>query len=89
MSCWPATLVVGRGRAVRTGVAATVGTGVGVGEAVGEGLGEGVATTVAVGVGLGSAIGVEGRVRRATAAPATTTRAATSPALIRRFTSKA
>jgi hypothetical protein len=76
---------------VRTGVAATVGTGVAVGDAVGEGLGEDVAgATVAVGDGLGRAIGVGGcRVTSATAAPPTTTRATTRPAVIRRFTCKA
>jgi hypothetical protein len=84
MSCWPATLVVGRGRAVRTGVAATVGTGVGVGDAVGEGVGVGVAgAIVAVGEGLGKATSVEGRVMSRAAAPMTTTAVATAATVVR------
>src|SRR5712692_8435655 len=50
MSCRPATFVVGRGRAVRSGGGATVGAGDG--DAVGASVGVAVGSTVGVGVGL-------------------------------------
>jgi len=80
MSCIPATFVVGRGRAVRTGVAATVGGG------VGEGLGDGVsgatvgvAVATGVGEGLGRASGGRSRALRARPAPTTRTAAIATP----------
>jgi len=74
----PATFVVGRGRWVRTGVAATVGSG------VGEGLGDGVsgvtvAVATGVGEGLGTATGGSSRAVRATPAPITRRRVIATP----------
>ncbi len=76
----PATFVVGRGRAVWTGVGATVGDG------VGEGLGDGVsgatvgvAVATGVGEGLGRASGGRSRALRARPAPTTRTAAIATP----------
>lgn len=73
----PATFVVGRGRDVGAGVAATVGDGDG--DGVGEAVGDGVSgAIVAVSDGLGRATGCS-RLVSATAAAITITRATAVP----------